>query len=61
MRLGLPLLWIIGISFTVAGTREAPKLKIDKETEDLQETFYVGTPTNVVDPSHSASAVIALK
>jgi hypothetical protein len=36
MRLGLPPLWIIGISLTVAGTHEAPKVKIDIETEDLE-------------------------
>jgi AsmA protein len=61
MRLGLPLLGIIGISVTVTGTQEAPKVKIVKKTEDLEETEYVESPTNVADPLPSAPAVVAPK
>ncbi len=61
MRLGLPLLGIIGISVTVTGTQEAPKVKIVKETEDLEETEYVESPTNVANPLPSAPEVIAPK
>ena len=61
MRVGLPPLWIIGIPLTIKGTQEAPKVKIGKETEDLEETEYVETPTTVVDPSPSEPAVIAPK
>lgn len=40
MRLGLPPLGIIGIPLTVTGTQEAPKVRLGKKTEDLQETEY---------------------
>lgn len=38
MRLGLPPLGIIGIPLTVTGTKDNPKVKIGKKTEDLEET-----------------------
>jgi AsmA protein len=61
MRLGLPPLGIIGIPLTVTGTQEAPKVKLGKKTEDLEETEYVETPTNLVAPSPSSPAVVAPK
>jgi AsmA protein len=44
MRLGLPPLGIIGIPMTITGTKDAPKVKLGKKTEDLKETEYVATP-----------------
>jgi AsmA protein len=41
MRLGLPPLGIIGIPMTITGTQDNPKVKLGKQTEDLQETEYV--------------------
>ena len=38
MRLGLPPLGIIGIPLTVTGTKDNPKVKLGRKTEDLQET-----------------------
>ena len=61
MRLGLPPLGIIGIPLTVTGTQEAPKVKIGKETQDLEETEYVESSPNVADPLPSAPAVVAPK
>lgn len=61
MRLGLPPLWIIGIPLTIKGTQEAPKVKIGKETQDLEETEYVESPANVADPLLSAPEVVAPK
>lgn len=43
MRLGLPPFGIIGIPMTVTGTKDAPKVKLGRKTEDLQETEYMGT------------------
>ncbi len=43
MRLGLPPLGIIGIPLTVTGTKDNPKVKLGKKTEDLQETEYTDT------------------
>ena len=40
MRLGLPPLGIIGIPLTITGTKDNPKVKIGRKTEDLQETEY---------------------
>ena len=52
MRLGLPPLGIIGIPLTVTGTQEAPKVKLGKKTEDLQETEYVEpTPGELPNPN----------
>ncbi len=38
MRLGLPPLGIIGIPMTITGTKDNPKVKIGKNSEDLEET-----------------------
>ena len=38
MRLGLPPLGILGIPLTITGTKDNPKVKINKKTETLQET-----------------------
>jgi AsmA protein len=38
MRLGLPPLGIFGIPLTVTGTQNNPKIKIGRNTEDLEET-----------------------
>jgi len=43
MRLGLPPLGIIGIPLTITGTKDSPKVKLGKKTEDLQETEYTDT------------------
>ena len=45
MRLGLPPLGIIGIPLTITGTKDNPKVKLGRKTEDLKETEYVDTPT----------------
>jgi AsmA protein len=51
MRLGLPPLGILGIPMTITGTQENPKVKLGKQTEDLQETEYVESQkTPVVQP-----------
>ncbi|MBP6556940.1 MAG: hypothetical protein KA213_01150, partial [Flavobacterium sp.] len=42
MRLGLPPFGIIGIPIKVTGTQDEPKVKLGKQTEDLQETEYEG-------------------
>ncbi|MFN8325429.1 AsmA family protein [Flavobacterium sp.] len=42
MRLGLPPLGIIGIPLKITGTQEDPKVRLGKQTEDLQETEYEG-------------------
>jgi len=39
--LGLPPLGILGIPMTITGTQDNPKVKLGKQTEDLQETEYV--------------------
>lgn len=44
MRLGLPPLGIIGIPLTVTGTKDAPKVKLGKKGEDIEETEYKETP-----------------
>lgn len=48
MRLGLPPLGIIGIPIKVTGTQENPKVKLGKQTEDLQETEYDGEVPDVL-------------
>lgn len=40
MRLGLPPLGIIGIPLTITGTQDNPKVKVGKNSEDLEETEY---------------------
>ena len=42
MRLGLPPLGILGIPMTITGTQDNPKVKLGKQTEDLQETECSG-------------------
>ncbi|TDP58673.1 AsmA-like C-terminal region-containing protein [Flavobacterium dankookense] len=42
MRLGLPPLGIIGIPLKITGTQDNPKVKLGKQTEDLEETEYNG-------------------
>jgi len=42
MRLGLPPLGIFGIPIKVTGTQENPKVRLGRQTEDLQETEYDG-------------------
>jgi len=42
MRLGLPPFGIIGIPIKVTGTQDEPKVRLGKQTEDLQETEYEG-------------------
>ena len=54
MRLGLPPLGIIGIPLTVTGTKDDPKVKLGKKTEDLEETEYVDTP-NTSQPVQPAT------
>jgi len=55
MRLGLPPLGIIGIPLTVTGTQDAPKVKLGRKTEDLQETEYVESPTGANIPASSTA------
>jgi AsmA protein len=43
MRLGLPPLGIIGIPLSVTGTKDNPKVKLGRKTEDLEETEYEET------------------
>lgn len=38
MRLGLPPFGIFGIPMTITGTSENPKIKVGKQSEDLEET-----------------------
>ncbi|WP_309641784.1 AsmA-like C-terminal region-containing protein [Flavobacterium sp.] len=49
MRLGLPPLGIIGIPLTVTGTKDAPKVKLGKKGEDIEEKEYIDN-ANHVDP-----------
>ncbi|MBS7787215.1 hypothetical protein KIH23_07885 [Flavobacterium sp. CYK-55] len=44
MRLGLPPLGIIGIPLTITGTKDAPKVKLGRKGEDIEETPYQDTP-----------------
>jgi len=46
MRLGLPPLGIIGIPLTVTGTKDAPKVKLGKKGEDIEEKEYTDTPVS---------------
>jgi AsmA protein len=51
MRLGLPPFGIIGIPIKVTGTQENPKVRLGKQTEDLQETEYEGeVPQPISEP-----------
>lgn len=38
MRLGLPPLGILGIPLTITGNKDNPRIKIGRESEDLEET-----------------------
>ena len=49
MRLGLPPLGIIGIPLKITGTQENPKVRLGKQTEDLQETEYEGDVPKPLD------------
>lgn len=40
MRLGLPPLGIIGIPIKITGTKDDPKVRLGRQTEDLKETEY---------------------
>jgi AsmA protein len=52
MRLGLPPFGIIGIPIKVTGTQEEPKVRLGKQTEDLQETEYEGeVPQPISEPA----------
>lgn len=42
MRLGLPPFGIIGIPMKITGTQDNPKVRLGKNTEDLEETEYEG-------------------
>jgi AsmA protein len=42
MRLGLPPLGIIGIPLKITGTKDNPRVRLGKETQDLEETEYDG-------------------
>ena len=56
MRLGLPPLGIIGIPLTVTGMQEAPKVKLGKKTEDLEETEYIETTIDAPNSPTTTSA-----
>jgi len=53
MRLGLPPFGIIGIPIKVTGTQENPKIKIGKNSENLEETEYEGVVNDTVVKLHS--------
>ncbi len=38
MRLGLPPLGILGIPLTITGNKDNPKIKVGRQSEDLEET-----------------------
>lgn len=38
MRLGLPPLGILGIPLTITGNKDNPKIKLGRQSEDLEET-----------------------
>lgn len=38
MRLGLPPFGLFGIPITVTGNKDNPKIKVGRETQDLEET-----------------------
>uniref|UniRef100_UPI002FDCC9C7 AsmA family protein n=1 Tax=Flavobacterium sp. TaxID=239 RepID=UPI002FDCC9C7 len=42
MRLGLPPFGLLGIPIKITGTQDEPKVRLGKQTEDLQETEYEG-------------------
>jgi len=48
MRLGLPPLGIIGIPLKITGTSENPKIKIGKNTEDLEESEYEAVANDTI-------------
>ncbi len=61
MRLGLPPLGIIGIPLTVTGTQDAPKVKLGRKTEDLEETEYVESSPEAISPGTTNPEVIQEK
>ena len=44
MRLGLPPLGIIGIPLSITGTQENPKVKLGRQSEEIEETIYSKEP-----------------
>ncbi|MGX7666893.1 AsmA family protein [Flavobacterium pedocola] len=48
MRLGLPPFGIIGIPLKITGTSDNPKVKIGKNSEDLQEAEYEGAANDTI-------------
>lgn len=48
MRLGLPPLGIIGIPLKITGTSENPKIKIGKQTEDLEASEYEAVANDTI-------------
>lgn len=61
MRLGLPPLGIIGVPLTITGTQDAPKVKLGKKTEDLEETEYVESALEVKVPTAVTPAEVPTK
>lgn len=60
MRLGLPPFGIIGIPMTITGTKDAPKVKLGRKTEDIKETEYkapeVAPTPNATEEKPNAAA-----
>ncbi len=51
MRLGLPPFGIIGIPMKITGTKDNPKVRLGRQTEDLKETEYdEGMPAPAITP-----------
>ncbi|HNP31878.1 MAG TPA: AsmA-like C-terminal region-containing protein [Flavobacterium sp.] len=61
MRLGLPPLGIIGIPMKITGTKDDPKVRLGRQTEDLKETEYdegkapVSKPVQVPAPAQAST------
>lgn len=54
MRLGLPPLGIIGIPIKITGTKDDPKVRLGRQTEDLKETEYEeGQPAPLTNQSQT--------
>ncbi len=53
MRLGLPPFGLIGIPMTITGTKDDPKVKLGRKTEDLKESEYqpASAPTQPEPPN----------
>jgi AsmA protein len=59
MRLGLPPLGIIGIPMTITGTKDDPKVRLGKKTEDLPETEYKPAVIIQSTPDQSGTTAVA--